>query len=100
MKKKKSFVMTMRLSGLGAAHEKKLKRISSSEEKSYYVHESVRHSWTAQDLEKAMRRNEFQKRSGLGLAPSLTDAGRRGKALGCTHNTLQNSLRTSSKKSR
>jgi len=87
-------------SGLSVAHEKTLRKIPSSQERSYYIHEAVRHTWSVRDLERAVQTNEFQKRKGLGLAPSLADAGRRGRALGCVHNTLQNSLRTSSQKSR
>ncbi|MSR77168.1 MAG: hypothetical protein EXS63_02925 [Candidatus Omnitrophica bacterium] len=88
------------LCGLSTTHKKKLQKLSSPAEKSYYLHESVRHSWTALDLKKAIKWNEFKKRGGLGLAPSLADAGRRGRALGSAHNTLQNSLRTASQNSR
>ena len=90
----------LRSTGLRAIHLKKLKKISCEEEKSYYLHEAVRHSWTAQDLERALHRNEFRKRKGIGVAPSLADAGRRGKAVGCPHNTLQNFLRMPAQKRR
>lgn len=88
----------LKSTGLSAAYLKKLEKISREEEKSYYIHEVVRHSWTVKDLEKAIRGKEFQKRKGIGVAPSLADAGRRGKAVGCPHNTLQNDLRFSNSK--
>ena len=90
--------MTILATGLSKAHLQKIGKISREEEKSYYIHEAVRHVWTVKDLEKAIRQKEFQKRKGIGVTPSLADAGRRGKAVGCPHNTLQNDLRFSSKK--